>query len=170
MKVVDIAQEIYFDLNSPSDLSLAAISFWIRANIGNLNNTIFSSFIINDSYEITESDAEININAVAILKKMYMVHRYAVIIRSKITEVSANDVVEIQDQDTRVRRIDKNQLIRSISAEKKQEEEELRFLISNYRANKSSPGQVIGDDIVAGSFPTDYPYIRTGRNYGYTAY
>ena len=170
MKVVDIAQEIYFDLNSPSDLSLAAVSFWIRANIGNLNNTIFSSFIINDSYEITESDAEININAVAILKKMYMVHRYAVIIRSKITEVSANDVVEIQDQDTRVRRIDKNQLIRSISAEKKQEEEELRFLISNYRANKSSPGQVIGDDIVAGSFPTDYPYIRTGRNYGYTAY
>ena len=170
MKVVDIAQEIYFDLNSPSDLSLAAISFWIRANIGNLNNTIFSSFIINDSYEITESDAEININAVAILKKMYMVHRYAVIIRSKITEVTTNDVVEIQDQDTRVRRIDKNQLIRSISAEKKQEEEELRFLISNYRANKSSPGQVIGDDIVAGSFPTDYPYIRTGRNYGYTAY
>ena len=170
MKVVDIAQEIYFDLNSPSDLSLAAISFWIRANIGNLNNTIFSSFIINDSYEITESDAEININAVAILKKMYMVHRYAVIIRSKITEVSTNDVVEIQDQDTRVRRIDKNQLIRSISAEKKQEEEELRFLISNYRANKSTPGQIIGDDIVAGSFPTDYPYIRTGRNYGYTAY
>ena len=41
MKVVDIAQEIYFDLNSPSDLSLAAVSFWIRANIGNLNNSIF---------------------------------------------------------------------------------------------------------------------------------
>ena len=170
MKVVDIAQEIYFDLNSPSDLSLAAVSFWVRANIGNLNNTIFSSFIINDSYEITENDAEININAVAILKKMYMVHRYAVIIRSKITEVTTNDVVEIQDQDTRVRRIDKNQLIRSISAEKKQEEEELRFLISNYRANKINPSQVIGDDIVAGDYSTDYHYRRTGRNYGYTSY
>jgi hypothetical protein len=170
MKVVDIAQEIYFDLNSPSDLSLAAISFWIRANIGNLNNTIFSNFAINDSYEIVEDGAEININAVAILKKMYMVHRYAVIIRSKITEVGANDVVEVQDQDTRVRRVDKNQLIRSISAEKKQEEEELRFLISNYRANRVNPGQVVGDDIVAGAYPTDYPYIRTGRTYGYTAY
>ena len=170
MKVVDIAQEIYFDLNSPSDLSLAAVSFWVRANIGNLNNSIFSSFNINDSYEIVQDDAEININAVAILKKMYMVHRYAVIIRSKITEVSTNDVVEIQDQDTRVRRIDKNQLIRSISAEKKQEEEELRFLISNYRANKSTPGQIIGDDIVAGNYQIDYPYIRAGRNYGYTSY
>ena len=117
-----------------------------------------------------QDDAEININAVAILKKMYMVHRYAVIIRSKITEVTTNDVVEIQDQDTRVRRIDKNQLIRSISAEKKQEEEELRFLISNYRANKSTPGQIIGDDIVAGNYQIDYPYIRAGRNYGYTSY
>jgi hypothetical protein len=170
MKVVDIAQEIYFDLAEPTDLSIAAISFWIRANIGNLNNTIFSNFAINDSYEIVEDDAEININAVAILKKMYMVHRYAVIIRSKITEVGANDVVEVQDQDTRVRRIDKNQLIRSISAEKKQEEEELRFLISNYRANKVNPGQVVGDDIVAGTYPTAYPYVRTGRTYGYTAF
>lgn len=170
MKVVDIAQEIYFDLNSPTDLSIAAIAFWVRANIGNLNNTIFSNFAINDSYEIVEDGAEININAVAILKKMYMVHRYAVIIRSKITEVSSNDVVEVQDQDTRVRRVDKNQLIRSISAEKKQEEEELRFLISNYRANRVNPGQVVGDDIVAGAYPTDYPYIRTGRTYGYTAY
>ena len=170
MKVVDIAQEIYFDLGEPSDLSIAAISYWVRANIGNLNNTIFSNFTINDSYEIVEDDAEININAVAILKKMYMVHRYAVIIRSKITEVSSNDVVEVQDQDTRVRRIDKNQLIRSISAEKKQEEEELRFLISNYRANRINPGQVVGDDIVAGTYPTAYPYVRTGRTYGYTAY
>ena len=170
MKVIDIAQEIYFDLNSPSDLSLAAISFWIRGNIGNLNNAIFANFAINENYEIVEADVEININAVAILKKMYMVHRYAVIIRSKITEVTANDVVEIQDQDTRVRRIDKNQLIRSISAEKKQEEEELRFLISNYRANKSTPGQVVGDDIVQGNYATDYRYIRTGRTYGYTAY
>ena len=99
-----------------------------------------------------------------------MVHRYAVIIRSKITEVGANDVVEVQDQDTRVRRIDKNQLIRSISAEKKQEEEELRFLISNYRANRVNPGQVVGDDIVAGTYPTAYPYVRTGRTYGYTAF
>lgn len=170
MKVVDIAQEIYFDLGEPTDLSIAAISYWIRANIGNLNNTIFANFAINDSYEIVEDDAEININAVAILKKMYMVHRYAVIIRSKITEVSANDVVEVQDQDTRVRRIDKNQLIRSISAEKKQEEEELRFLISNYRANRVNPGQVVGDDIVAGTYPTAYPYVRTGRTYGYTAF
>ena len=56
MKVVDIAQEIYFDLNSPSDLSLAAIAFWIRANVGRLNSIVFSNFKLNDSYEIVDSD------------------------------------------------------------------------------------------------------------------
>jgi hypothetical protein len=28
----------------------------------------------------------------------------------------------------------------------------------------------VGDDIVAGAFPDNYPYIRSGRTYGYTAY
>ena len=40
MKVVDIANEIYLELGSPTTTNLAAISFWIRANIGRLNNLI----------------------------------------------------------------------------------------------------------------------------------
>jgi len=171
MKVVDIAQEIYFDLGEPTDLSLAPVSYWIRANVGALNSFLFSDFYIDDSFEIVDSsNCEIDINAVAILKKIYMIHRYSVIIRSKLTDMNTNDVVEIQDQDTNVRRVDKNQLIRSISTEKKQEEQELRNLISAYRANKAKPGQIVGDDIIAGAYPTDYPYIRTGRTYGYTAF
>ncbi len=39
MKVADIAQEIYFDLNSPSDLSIAAISFWVMPS-----NTVLGQF------------------------------------------------------------------------------------------------------------------------------
>ena len=85
MKVVDIAQEIYLDLNSPSDLTIAAIAFWVRANVGKLNSLVFANFALNDSYEIVDTDnsnTEIDINAAAILKKMYIIHRYSVIIRS----------------------------------------------------------------------------------------
>ena len=93
MKVVDIAQEIYFDLNSPTDLSIAAIAFWVRANVGALNSLLFSSFVVNETtYEIVDSAddvTEIDINAVAVLKKMYIVHRYAVIIRSKLTAIDS---------------------------------------------------------------------------------
>lgn len=174
MKVVDIAQEIYFDLNSPSDLSLAAISFWIRANVGALNSYLFSNFVVEETnYEIVDADdntVQIDINAVAILKKMYMIHRYAVIIRSKLTSTDSDDVIEVTHNDTKVRKIDKNQIIKTVSAEKKQEEESLKLLISAYRGKKFVPGQVVGDDIVAGKYPDNYPYIRSGRTYGYTAY
>lgn len=162
------------DLGSPSDLSVAALSYWIRANVGRLNNLIFSNFYVSDpSLEILDSDnndAEIDINAAAILKKLYMINRYAIILRSKLSDISSNDVVEVQDQDTKVRRLDKTQLIRSITAEKKQEEDELRYLINAYRAKKSAPKQIVGDDIIIGMYPENYPYIRSGRTYGYTAF
>jgi len=174
MKVVDIAQEIYFDLNSPTDLSIAAIAFWVRANVGALNSLLFSSFVVNETtYEIVDSAddvTEIDINAVAVLKKMYIVHRYAVIIRSKLTAIDSDDVVEVTHNDTKVRKLDKNQLIKTVSAEKKQEEEALKLLISAYRGIKFVPGQVVGDDIVAGAFPDNYPYVRSSRNNGYTSY
>ena len=173
MKVVDIAQEIYFDLNSPSDLSIAALSYWLRSNVGRLNSLVFANFSINDSYEIVDGDnsnEEIDINAAAILKKMYMINRYAVIIRSKLTDLGSDDVIEVKDQDTSVRRVDKNQTIKNVTAEKKQEEDELRYLINAYRAKKSAPKQVVGDDIVAGKFPEYNPSFNYSRTYGYTAF
>lgn len=174
MKVVDIAQEIYMDLGSPSDLSVAALSYWLRANVGKLNSLIFSNFYVSEtSFEILDSDnsnAEIGINAAAILKKLYMINRYAVILRSKLSDIGTDDVVEVRDQDTNVRRLDKTQVIRSITAEKKQEEDELRYLINAYRAKNLNPKQVVGDDIVMGTYPEYYPYLTRNRNYGYTAY
>jgi hypothetical protein len=173
MKVVDIAQEIYFDLGEPSDLSIAAISYWVRANVGYLNSLLYSNFVISSDYEITDADnnsAEIDINAVAILKKLYMVYRYSVVIRSKLSVTDSDPVVEVQEGEFKVRKVDRGQLIRTVSAEKKQEEEELKFLIGAYRARRLDPKQVVGDDIVAGSFPEFYPYLRSGRTYGYTAF
>jgi hypothetical protein len=173
MKVVDIAQEIYFDLNSPSDLSIAAIAFWIRANVGRLNSIVFANFALDNNYEIVDADdnnTEIDINAAAILKKMYIVHRYSVIIRSKLTAIDSDDIVEVTDQDQKVRKLDKTQIVRAVTAEKKIEEEELQKLINAYRTKKSNPVHVVGDDIVAGQYPDVFPYIRSGRTYGYTAY
>jgi len=171
MKVVDIAYEIYLEIGEPTDTSVAAVAYWVRANIGALNNFLFSTFSINTSYEIVDSNGtEIDINAAAILKKMYVIHRYAVIIRSKITDTATQDIIEVKDQDTSVRRIDKNLLIKTISAEKKQEEESLKTLISAYRTKVLAPKQIVGDDIVAGIYPSDYPYAPRGRTYGYTPF
>ena len=59
MKIVDIADEIYRELGEPSSLSIPAISFWIRSNVGELNNRINASFKIveygSEAYEFSGS-------------------------------------------------------------------------------------------------------------------
>jgi len=176
MKVVDIAQELFMELGQPSDLSVASLSYWIRATVGQLNNLLFTKYSI-DQTTLEISDAtdpanpvEIDIMAAAVLKKIYVVYRYAFLIRSKITAIDSDNILEIRDQDSTVRRIDKTQLIKIISAEKKNEEEELKLMINAYRTYVSSPVHVVGDDIVGGNYPDFFPFLRTGRVYGYTAF
>ena len=52
MTVSTIATEIYTELGSPSSLSTAAIQYWLRSNVGVLNNSINTEFSVNDSDEI----------------------------------------------------------------------------------------------------------------------
>ena len=56
MKVVDIADELFRELAEPSSLSIAAIGFWLRTNIGALNNHINTSYVINaTTFEIEQT-------------------------------------------------------------------------------------------------------------------
>ena len=59
MKIVDIADELYRELAEPSSISIPAISFWIRSNVGELNNRINTTFKIteygSDAYEFSGS-------------------------------------------------------------------------------------------------------------------
>ena len=73
MKVVDIADEVFRELGEPTILSIPAISFWLRANIGQLNNYIHTEFLVNTSdLEIkTSAGVEIGEEEKAVLKKMY---------------------------------------------------------------------------------------------------
>ena len=52
MKIVDIADEIHRELGSPSTLSIPAIAFWVRTNVGSMNNHL------NTSYEIDSSSRD----------------------------------------------------------------------------------------------------------------
>jgi len=59
MKIVDIADEIFRELGEPSTISIPAIAFWIRSNVGELNNRINTTFKIRDTnpdiYELSGS-------------------------------------------------------------------------------------------------------------------
>ena len=55
--VVDISDEINFELNSPSDISISFISFWLRRNVGKLNNLIGTTFTITTDSPFNLSSA-----------------------------------------------------------------------------------------------------------------
>jgi hypothetical protein len=145
MKVAVIADEIHRDLDSPSTLSPSAIGYWVRENIGALNNLIFTV------YELSESGAEISPelgeNEKAILKKIYMVYYYGKKVNENLGAASNDIVVEVSQDGQTVRKVNKIELSKTYIQLKKDEGEELKKLIQGYKVGKASPRQVAGDDV-----------------------
>jgi len=166
MKVVDIADEIFRELSEPSTLSIPAISYWRRTNVGELNNYLNTSFRIDANFEIAEQventgrepvsynssvdnfTLEIQFEEKAVLKKMYFVHHYNVQLRSALGAASNDPVVEVVSDGSKVRKINKNELSKTYTSLKRQEYEEMIGMISAYKLRLSAPVQVAGDDTV----------------------
>mgnify|MGYP006982546400 CR=1 FL=1 len=114
MKVVDIADEIHRELGSPTDYSISAIAFWVRTNIGELNNLIMANYSINDSTLEVQDDCaapnEITPEAVSLLKKMYNIHYYDLEIKKNLIAISSDSVIEVADQGSSVRKINRNEV------------------------------------------------------------
>ncbi len=168
MKVVDIADEIFRELGEPSDLSIPAVSFWVRSNIGALNNHIHMSFQINSTtFEIEHANTDDTIRVIAqeesaILKQMYNVHDYEKKFRSVLGASSWDQVIEITDLGTRIRKINKNEIGKTFAQVKKQAQEELTRMIGAYKISGSVPRQVAGDDTEEGLSGNSQISKRTG--------
>ena len=161
MKTVDIADEIYRELGSPSSTSISAIAFWLRSNIGALNNYLNETYTINCSYEIIDAaSAEINSQSVAVLKKMYSIHDYDLKIRANIVSISTSDIISITDKGRSVTKVNKNEVTKALSSVKNEETKAMNELINAYKNRESTPIQVVGDDTVAGSFRSREYYNR----------
>ena len=169
MKVVDIATEIFTELSEPASLSVESISYWLRMNVGELNNHLNTSFRLDESSEINNNIdkedrepsafnsslsfvAEIGPEEKAVLKKMYMVHYYERQLRSTLGAASNDPVVEVVSDGSKVRKINKNELSKTYTSLKKQEYDELIYMINCYKNRVSSPVQVAGNDNIAGRY------------------
>ena len=154
MKVVDIANEIYLENAQPSDTSIPAIAFWIRSNVGKLNNLIYTNYSINQTnLEVVDaSDVEIDILAAAIIKVMYKVYRVELDIRGILAGIGTDSVLEARDQDFSVKKINKSELLKTMTAFKKDSLKELHDLVHYYRSYNGPPSQIAGDDTVVGYY------------------
>ena len=152
MKVVDIADDIFREVGRPSDTSIPVISYWIRANVGALNNYINREFEVDSTtLEILDKNShEILADEAVILKKMYMVHHYDVQVRKNIGTIEKESIISVYDGEQSVTKINRNQVLLTLTSLKRAEEYELQKLITAYKTDKSSPKQVVGDDTEAG--------------------
>jgi len=153
MKVVDIADEIYRELGSPTDLSIPAVTYWVRANVGALNNKISTSFIIHETtLEIDQKEKNstttrrINADESAILKKMYMLHYYDGQLRKNLNTLGTDTVLSVTDDGSSVTKINRNEVNKVISQVRRQESLELNDLVNGYKTSYARPVQVVGDD------------------------
>ncbi len=167
MKVVDIADEIYVEAGSPTSTSIPAIAYWLRANYGRLNALIFTSFTLDSSYEIVDEDGEeITPEAASVLKKLYNIYRYDSDIKYNLNSLNTDTILEVSDQGSSVKKINKNEVSKTLASLRRQELEELDTLVASYKNLKSTPKQVVGDDTVAGDYGYDSS-ITVGRVAGH---
>ena len=161
MKVVDVADEIYRELGRPTDTSIASISFWVRSNIGALNNHINTKFDIDSSSlevsYIDDDDKKINlgIEEASILKKLYSIYDYDNKLRTVTGAASWDSVLEIDDAGTKIKKVNKSEIGKTLAQAKKEEVLQLNNLINSYKLRESNPRQVVGDDSVEGKFPEE---------------
>jgi len=167
MKVVDLANEVYIEIGSPSSTSVPAIAFWIRGQLGHINNILFEDFVINEDYEIEDADGvEITQDAAAIIKKLYLVYDYQVQIRAQMNALASDSILSFREADgSSFTRTNRNEISKSLTTIRKDEIQMLNQLVNAYRVKTGTPVQVVGDDIVAGWYGGGFDnYDSTTRN------
>jgi hypothetical protein len=148
MKIVDIADEIFRELGQPTEVSIPQIAFWIRVNVGTLNNTINECYSIDaDSLEISPDPG---LEEKSILKKLYTMHYYDLKIRTTLGAAATDPIVEVTSDGASVRKLNRNQTSQLFLSLKKQEMEDYNSLVASYKMLKAAPIQVVGDDTVEG--------------------
>lgn len=158
MKIADVANEIFMELGELTTLSIPAIAFWLRTNVGNLNARLNTTYSIHDTtFEITP---DIGLKEKDILKKLYIIHHYDAKLRESLGAASTDTWVEISSDGTSVRRVNKIQQSQTYQTAKKIELEEVEKLVHAYKVSASAPIQVAGTDTTEGYYSPSTTVIR----------
>jgi hypothetical protein len=159
IKIVDVADELYREMGEPSDWTIASISWWLRANLGDLNISINKRFYIDENtleiLSAPESGDLFTSVEKSIFKMLFATHFYERLLRNALGAASTDSVIEINQNGFSAKKINKNELAKTYAQFRKQINDELQTLIKGYNLNEARPLQVAGDDTVPAN---DRPY------------
>ncbi len=158
MKIIDISQEIVDELENPSDVSVTAVSFWLRQNLGKLNTKIFTAYAISSNG--LEATPELGIEEKSIFKEMFLVYYYDKLLRGNLGAASFDSILEVSSDGATVKKTNKNEIAKTYLQLRKESQNEVDKLINAYRLKAHSPASVDGDDTTVGIYSPN-TYYRT---------
>ena len=141
----EIASGVFFhefDADT-SEVNLSAISGWMEANIGELNNLIYTQF--------SGSDVNLNPEQVSIFKHLYLGHYYKKKSRNAIKTIaggSGNAILSVRDEDSSVTFVNTNEISKQFRQMSKDNFEEMNKLVFAYNSYQAAPVQVVAKSML----------------------
>lgn len=147
---------VYTELDEPENFSIAKISAWFldNANVGKLNNLIgtqISGVAYKDTYGVvTGYDLVPNPSndQLAIYKMMFDFEYFKNQARFATSSslVEGEDWITLGEGDSRVQRINKNEIAKNYRALARDIKQDLDKAVKMYLKYNSIPDQIVGDD------------------------
>lgn len=149
MRVVDIADQIFRNLNEPSDLSIPYIASWLRfgANIGSLNNLVHKNYSLDSSLELVSDNEEIGIEEVSIYEQLFFINYYSRQAKNSLGVGGVDILLEATSDQGTLRFANRNEVSKTWNQMKKDSTEYLNKLLNLYKFNAYSPQSIEGDDV-----------------------
>lgn len=166
IKLIDTAYEIFKDLDEPSDLSIPAIMFWLRAstNLGVLNSLLGKNYYINTANLELEDSTLYTEKESAIYGKLYELYYVNKKIKENLGAAAIDSVTEVTDtMGGRIRRTSKNEIAKVYLQLRKDLALEFSNLLTDYGINAMTPLDVSGTDTIPGRYNPRYSDYNRGN-------
>lgn len=167
----NFVNNIYTELDRPSDYSTARISGWFldSSNIGNLNNLIGTSYTPSGFYNASGQLTGFGIvptvsgNELGIFKLLFEYNYYYRLSRYTATSLMTvgQDWVDLREGDSRITRVNYNEVSKNLRGLAKDAKETLDKAVKMYLKYGCIPQQIAGDDTVGIS-----NYLATSEDRG----
>ncbi len=133
--VTQIAKELYEELGEPTDLSVASVAYWLRSNLGKLNNKLCAGFNIDCNLNVTP---EMNLAEADIFKTLFVIYYYGKKALENLGVASSDAIIEITSDGSTVRTYNKNEVAKTFIQIKNTANEDLKNLVNGYKFCKAS--------------------------------
>ena len=137
MDTTSLADEIFRELDEPSDCSIPKIAFWLQTNVGKLNLKLGSSLTVQNGV-LSE---DLALDAQSIFKSLFKIDYLKRQINRNLGAAAYSSVSEVKEGNRTVKRTNKNDVAKTYLAAKESEEKELNRLVAAYKQNSFGGGE-----------------------------